>query len=121
MRMTFLTSFITIFNQYTPEIVRKTQICARTPKTRLMVSNFGIFTLTIYSRSNFCFPVTTKLDERFSLETETKRQFYQIMSRFGPPSRKSPYVCYKWSLQGPVTPKTQVDCERQRVKWRIDF
>ena len=44
-----------------------------------------------------------------------------MMSRFGPPSKKLPYVYNKWSLQGPVTPKTQVDCERQRVKWKIDF
>ena len=40
----------------------------------------------------------------------------QMISRFGPPSRKLPYVYFKWSLQGPVRTKTPVDCPRPRVK-----
>ena len=67
----------------------------------------------ILSSLKFHIPVTTILYERFLQVTETKRRLYQTTGRY---SSKSPYVCYKWSLQGPVSTKTLVDCKRPRVK-----
>ena len=57
--MTFLNYSKTYFGQYTPEKSMKNKICAKTLKTRLMVSSFCIFISHTLLSLQFHIPVTT--------------------------------------------------------------
>ena len=84
-----------------------------------MVSSFVILTSHDLPTLQINILMKRLLCDQFLQESLTRRSFYQTMSRVEPLGTKKSYFYDKWSLQGPVSTKTLVDCKRPRVNFQV--